>query len=234
MRHMRDAFSGPLKGGGEFMGGLSDWQAQQRARLLESIRRLDVPVAVANAVAAVPRQRFVPPALQDRAYDDNALPIEAGQTISQPSLVALMIAEMQIQPGDRVLELGTGSGYEAAVLSWLARKVITVERIASLAERARNLLDGLRITNVEIHVASDDLGWPDGAPYDSIIVAAAAPRVPESLVKQLRIGGRMVIPVGNRSDQSLLIVVRTEEGYDTRNRMTVRFVPLISPDAFPN
>jgi protein-L-isoaspartate(D-aspartate) O-methyltransferase len=216
------------------MEGRTDWQAQQRARLLDSIEKLGLSEAITNAIAAVPRERFVPGVLQDRAYDDNALPIGSDQTISQPSLVALMIAEMRIQPADRVLEVGTGSGYQAAVLAKLAREVVSVERVPELAERARIVLQELGITNVEVRDVGDQLGWPDGAPYDSIIVAAAAPEVPSSLVRQLRTGGRLVIPVGNRIDQSVTIVTRTEDGFEARQGIQVRFVPLVGSEAFPN
>lgn len=232
MRNIRRYVTNLVRGGEDFMGGRTDWQAQQRSRLLEALRRASLPEDVIDAVAAIPREKFMPEALHDRAYEDNALPIAEGQTISQPSLVAMMIAEMRIQPDDRVLDVGTGSGYQAALLSKLAAQVVTVERIPTLAENAGRVLSEMGISNVEVHVVTDDLGWVDGAPYDSIVVAAAAPRVPEALVNQLRVGGRLVIPVGSRSEQTLLVVTRTEDGHESRNAMNVRFVPLISPDAF--
>jgi len=204
----------------------------RRQSLLASLRAAVADDAVIEAMAQVPREIFVPPDLRQAAYDDRALPIGYDQTISQPLIIAIMTAALKLRPTDRVLEVGTGSGYQAAVLSLMAGTVITVERVPELSLPARQRLAGLGFDNVEVRQAGDELGWPEDAPYDAILVAAAAPRVPRSLVHQLSNNGRLVIPVGPASRQSLLLVTVTPEGEQTADLGGCQFVPLIGPDAW--
>ena len=184
---------------------------------------------VLAAFAAVPRERFVPPQLQRYAYDDRPLPIGQGQTISQPLMVAIMIQALGLTGEEKALEIGTGSGYQAALLSLLAREVISVERVPELVETARQRLLALGYHNVRVYQASDALGWPQDAPYDAIIVAAGAPDVPRSLIDQLAPGGRMVVPVGGRRLQQLVRVTKAEHGVTMDRLGECRFVPLIAP-----
>lgn len=184
--------------------------------------------AVLTAMATVPRERFVRPADRALAYTDRALPIDADQTISQPYVVALMTEALELTPTDRVLEIGTGSGYAAAVLAEIAAHVVTVERIAELASPAEARLAELGYTNVEVHHADGTLGWPPGAPYDAISVTAAGPEVPRALLEQLADGGRLVMPAGrSRWEQRLLRVRRRGEDFDREDLGGVVFVPLI-------
>ena len=183
---------------------------------------------VIEAVKSVPRERFVLSFLQDYAYDDSALPIAEGQTISQPSLVAFTLASMDVRPMDRVLEVGAGSGYQAALLSKLAREVVTVERVPELAKSARKVLSELGCANVRVVDAEEELGWARGAPYDSAVVAAAAPHVPQSLIKQLTVGGRLLVPVGDLQKQTLTKVTKTRDGFLIEPLISCRYVPLIS------
>ncbi len=189
---------------------------------------------VLDALRAVPREQFVPEALRDRACDDEALPIADGQTISQPYIVALTAEGLGLQGGETVLEIGTGSGYAAAVLARLAAEVYTVERIDHLAVAAAALLARLGCSNV--HVRHDDgtLGWPEHAPYDAIAVTAGGPSVPHSLKAQLRVGGRLVIPVGQqKSRQQLLRVVRVaEHRWTSETLCEVAFVPLVGREGW--
>jgi protein-L-isoaspartate(D-aspartate) O-methyltransferase len=174
----------------------------------------------------VERHLFVGPALEELAYADRPLPIGYGQTISQPYIVAYMTALAQIEPGDRVLEIGTGSGYQAAVLAEIAGKVYSMERIRPLAESAAARLDRLGYGDVEVRHGDGYKGWLEHAPFDVIIVTAAPADVPEELVKQLRAGGRMVVPVGSIY-QELYFIVKTEDGYKKESVLPVRFVPMI-------
>ncbi len=185
--------------------------------------------AVLRAMRTVPREDFVSPELMDQAYEDYPLPIDEGQTISQPYMVAYMAEALKLSLNDRVLEIGTGSGYAAAILSRCAAEVYTVERFATLAASARERLMRLGCDNVRVFVGDGTLGWPEHAPYDAIVVTAGAPRVPEPLLRQLVIGGRLVIPVGlNSYFQTLVRVQRTEEDdYKEEHLMAVQFVPLI-------
>ena len=183
-------------------------------------------------MARVPRERFVRPAERHLAYEDVALGIAARQTISQPTIVAIMTQELEIRRYDRVLEIGTGSGYQAAILGELAREVVTVERVPELAASARQMLHRLGYGNIRVEEAGDVLGRPEDAPFDAIIVAAAAPRLPRTLVRQLEVGGRLVIPVGSLREQSLMKLVRTTNGVVTRALGACRFVPLIGRDAW--
>ena len=184
----------------------------------------------------VPRELFVPLESQHMAYLDQPLGIGEGQTISQPYMVALMSSALELGGQERVLDVGTGSGYQAAILSLLVPggRVITVERVPVLAERARALLQELGYHNVEVELAGPTLGCPHRAPFDAILVAAASPRLPDSLLSQLAIGGRLVIPVGSLDQQELVQALRTEEGLSVRLFGPCRFVPLIDDkEAFP-
>ncbi|MCX5743876.1 MAG: protein-L-isoaspartate(D-aspartate) O-methyltransferase [Proteobacteria bacterium] len=180
------------------------------------------------AFDVVPREAFVPSALASAAYDDRPLPIEAGQTISQPYIVALMTEALALAPGDTVLEIGTGSGYAAAVLAKLARHVYTVERHVELADAARDRLAALGFSNVEVRCSDGTLGWPEHAPFDAIVVAAGGPEVPRALLDQLEIGGRLVMPVGPAHEQQLVRVTRDGiVAYRREELGAVQFVPLI-------
>ena len=204
-----------------------------RRRLLTSLRTSITDERVLRAMERVPRERFVPPEHRDMAYEDIPLPIGAGQTISQPFIVALMTEALGLTGTEKVLEIGTGSGYQAAILGCLAGKVVTVERFPDLAEGAAEKLRELGLLNVDVHVARESLGWPEEAPYDAIIVTAAAPRVPQSLLDQLKDGGRLVIPVGTRWDQELLVVTKRAECITRTSLGGCRFVPLIGSEAWP-
>ena len=182
---------------------------------------------VLAAMRHVPRERFVPKRWRDDAYDDGALPIGAHQTISQPYVVAWMLEALQLPPDARVLEIGTGSGYGAAVLAEIAAEVITVERLSELADLAREALRELGYTNVIVVVGDGTLGYPERAPYDGICVTAAAPDIPRTLLSQLTQHGRLVIPVGDRDGQELTVVVRDGDQFSRKAVGGVRFVPLI-------
>jgi protein-L-isoaspartate(D-aspartate) O-methyltransferase len=183
-------------------------------------------------MARVPRECFVSPDLRRFAYEDRPLPIGHGQTISQPLMVAMMMEVLYLQGDERVLEVGTGSGYQAALLAELASYVVTVERVPELAEQACQRLRELGYRNIEVHIATDALGWSEGAPYDAILVTAGAPRVPRALLQQLAVGGRLVIPVGQRRVQHLLHVAKTPRGTTVRRLGECRFVPLIGRGAW--
>ena len=204
-----------------------------RRRLLDRLRKEVGDGRVVDAMSRVPRERFVPESMAASAYDDVPLPIGEGQTISQPFIVAVMVAELEVRRTDRVLEIGTGSGYQAAVLSEIAASVISVERIPSLAEEARERLADLGYRNVVVHEASSELGWPPGGPYDAIVVAAAAPKLPRELIDQLAPHGRLVVPVGSRDAQELMKVTRTGDGFSVRTTVPCRFVPLVGEGAWP-
>jgi protein-L-isoaspartate(D-aspartate) O-methyltransferase len=182
---------------------------------------------VLAAMGRVPREAFVPSELAAVAYDDAALPIGEDQTISQPFIVAAMCELLTLEGTENVLDVGTGSGYAAAVLDELARQVVSVERIPSLAARARRALDSTGHADVEVRVAGDALGAPDRAPYDAISVAAATGRVPQALYDQLAVGGRLVLPIGSRGGQRLVRVLRTESGPIETLSLACRFVPLV-------
>lgn len=187
---------------------------------------------VLAAMGRVPRHRFVSKDLERSAYDDGPLLIGEGQTISQPYMVAVMIAELDLQGGERVLEVGTGSGYQAAVLAELASQVITLERSDVLAGGAERVLAALGYTNTEVHVADGSLGWPVGAPFDGILVAAGAPHPPRPLLEQLALGGRLVVPVGDRYNYMVETHHKTAAGMEVKRSVPCRFVPLIGAHAW--
>jgi len=182
---------------------------------------------VLEAMRKIPRHLFVGEALQDQAYGDFPLPIGEGQTISQPYIVAEMTQALEVKRDDRILEIGTGSGYQTAILAELAFRVYTIERVRSLFVKARRLLDELGYHNVVARCSDGTAGWQDESPFESIIVTAGAPVVPENLVQQLAIGGRMVIPVGNRFSQELLMIHRDKDGFRRTDLGGCRFVKLI-------
>jgi protein-L-isoaspartate(D-aspartate) O-methyltransferase len=215
------ATGGVGPGPGDSFGGF-------RAQLVETLRRKGIrDLAVLHAVAQVPRHLFVPPSVRHRAYEDSALPITAGQTISQPSVQALYLEALGLTGREKVLEIGTGSGYQTALASLLAGSVFSVERVAALSQAARAVLDANGYRNVTLLVGDGTLGWRPYAPYDAILVSAASPEIPKPLVEQLAVGGRMIIPVGNRDTQILTMIRRDEEGLRTSTLGDVRFVPLI-------
>lgn len=211
-----------------------------KARLFQSLRHHIKDERVLQAMERVPREEFIPPASQHLAYEDIPLPIGEGQTISQPFIVAMMLSALELRGEEKVLEIGSGSGYQAAILSLLAKHVITVERIPALADAARLALASLGCRNVRIQLAGDALGWPGEAPYNAIIVAAGAPKLPHVLLDQLALGGRLVIPIGSRWEQELTKIVRTQMeipmksggGYSVHTLGGCRFVPLIGKDAW--
>ena len=182
---------------------------------------------VLAAMRKIPRHEFLPEAIRGMAYADNALPLGEGQTMSQPYMVAIMTESLRLKGPERVLEIGTGSGYQAAVLAELCEKVYTVERIKTLADKARTTLDRLGYKSVAIKVYDGTYGWKEMAPFDAIMVTAGSPDIPAPLVEQLKEGGRMVIPVGERYGQELVTVVKTAEGMVTSRSIPCVFVPLI-------
>ena len=205
---------------------------KEKRRLLRLIDREVKDRKVIDAMAMVPREAFVPAVSMRLAYEDIPLPIGEGQTISQPMIVAMMVSMLNLKPGDKVLEVGTGSGYQAAVLSLLAKEVITTERFKSLADSARERLHSRGYHNVTVHHAGDVLGRSEDSPFDAIVVAAAAPRLPRVLLEQLSEGGRVVIPVGSLSQQDLLLVAKSHDGYSVKNHGSCRFVPLVGAGAW--
>ena len=203
-----------------------------RENLLKYLEYEIADKRVIEAMKHVPREAFVSQEQYQAAYDDRPLSIGFGQTISQPFIVALMVQALEIRSDEKVLELGTGSGYEAAILAELAQKVVTVECIPELAESANQVLDKLGYSNIEVHVAGRTLGWPEGAPYDAIIVSAGAPTVPQVLLEQLTWNGRLVIPVGSRWQQELLRVTKLRKRNNIENLGGCYFVPLIGEGAW--
>lgn len=211
-----------------------DPYAEDRARMIcvQLKRRGITDPRVLDAMGSIPRERFVPDALQGHAYDDRPLEIGHGQTISQPFMVALMTQLAAVRPEDTALEVGTGSGYQCAVLARLARRVVTVERVPELAVQAGRLLRDLGIENVDVHVGDGTLGWEESGPYDAIIVTAAGPRVPAALRSQLRAGGRLICPVGARESQELVRVTNVGGGFREEHGTGCVFVPLIGEDGW--
>jgi len=210
-------------------------QVDPKRELFRKLLRNISSETVIRAMEQVPRERFVPQDSRHMAYLDLPLSIGEGQTISQPYIVAMMTEAMELSGGDRVLEIGTGSGYQTAILSALTPRgrVVSMERVPALMQQARQRLQELGYRNVEVQQAGSSLGCPSKGPYDAIIVTAAAPRLPESLLSQLAIGGRLVIPVGTLSQQELVQARRTDEGLSLRVLGPCRFVPLLGAEAFP-
>jgi protein-L-isoaspartate(D-aspartate) O-methyltransferase len=209
---------------------LRDWMVEEQI----ADRGIRDPV-VLEAMRTVPRDRFVPDMPAALAYEDQPLPIGEGQTISQPYIVARMTEALRPRPGDRALEIGTGSGYAAAVLAVIVREVHTIERVESLAHSARRRLHELGYANVHVRHGDGTLGWPEHAPYDAILVTAGGPEVPRSLLRQLAIGGRLVMPVGPEPDWQRLVRVTRRDGdhYDREELEAVAFVPLIGAEGWP-
>jgi len=203
-----------------------------RAELIKHLSTEIKDELVLAVMARVPRERFVPPHSQHLAYEDEPLPIGFDQTISQPFIIALMTEALELTGSEKVLEIGTGSGYQAAILAELARLVITIERLPSLAKAAKRVLYSLGYTNIEVHPAEETLGWQSEAPYDAIMVTAGAPRVPVDLIAQLAIDGRMVIPVGSRYVQELYKITKRRRKNIVQNLGGCRFVSLIGKDAW--
>ncbi len=201
--------------------------ASDRAKLIQQLTHEIRDQKVLEVMGRIPRELFVPASSQHLAYENIPLPIEMGQTISQPLIVGVMTEALELKESDKVLEVGTGSGYQAAILAELARWVVSVERHEKLAEGATAVLALLGIKNVEIHLAEETLGWREEAPYNAIIVTAAAPNVPQQLLDQLALEGRLVIPVGSPFEQDLVKVVKRKSGLMSTNLGPCRFVPLI-------
>jgi protein-L-isoaspartate(D-aspartate) O-methyltransferase len=208
-----------------------DFEAE-RARLIEHLRSEIRDERVLTAMACIPRERFVPVEVQGLAYKDIPLPIGLDQTISQPFIIALMTKALGLTGDEKVLEVGTGSGYQAAILAELARLVVTVERLPTLSEGAKRVLDSLGYTNIVAHLAEKTLGWQAEAPYEAIMVTAGAPRMPVDLLAQLAIGGRLVIPIGSRYVQELIKVTKRRRKNIVRNLGGCRFVSLIGKGAW--
>ena len=206
---------------------MQDFQ-HEKARLIMTLRGMGVVEAdVLSAMERVPRELFVPTALSQHAYENASLPIALDQTISQPYIVARMTAALKLTGRERVLEIGTGSGYQAAILSFLCRRVYSIERLRPLLVEAENRFRKLRITNVTSKFGDGAKGWPEGAPFDRVILTCAPPEIPATLLNQLKTGGIMVAPEGSDREQSLVVIRRTEEGFERRELLPVRFVPLV-------
>ena len=210
-------------------------EAKRLRMVSDQLRRRDITdPLVLQAFATVPREAFVPDHLADHAYDDAPLPIGAGQTISQPYVVAMTVQALRLRGGERVLEVGAGSGYAAAILGSMVREVDTVERIAELARTAAERLERLGFTNVHVHHGDGTLGWPQNAPYEAICVAAGAPKPPPSLLDQLAVGGRLVLPHGLTEYQRLVRITRqSATSFFEEDLGDVRFVPLVGVEGWP-
>ncbi len=208
-------------------------EAERIAMVERQIRRRGVrdPRLLA-AMAKVPRHCFVPEPYRAHAYEDHPLPIGRNQTISQPYIVAVMTEALALTGEERILEVGTGSGYQTAILAELGKEVFTVERLAELSEQARKILHSLGYTTIHFAVGDGSRGWPEFAPYDAIVVTAGAPEIPDPLYEQLAEGGRLVIPVGDHAHQELFQIVKTPEGPDVRNLGPCRFVDLLGTHAW--
>jgi protein-L-isoaspartate(D-aspartate) O-methyltransferase len=213
--------------------GEGDGYGGYRGQLVETLQQKGIrDLAVLRAIRMVPRHLFVPESVRHRAYDDAALPIGSSQTISQPWVQARYLELLKLTGRERVLEIGTGSGYQTALLAMLCDAVFSVERIRALAQRAREALEASGIRNVTVLVGDGTLGWRPFAPYDAILVAAASPEIPTPLLEQLAPGGRMVIPLGDRANQTLTLVRREGDDFRTTTVADVRFVPLLGEFGF--
>ncbi len=211
--------------------------ADARAVMVETqLRRRGIAdERVLTAMSTIPRERFVDPSARWSAYEDAALPIPAGQSISQPYMVAQMTEVLRVRPGDRILEIGTGSGYQTAVLATLGAMVLSIERYPELADAARERLEALGLADrVRIRVGDGSLGAPDEGPFDGIVVTAAAPRIPEALLDQLADGGRLVIPVGSRQRQRLIVATRHANDWEQHSEGDCVFVPLVGAGGWPS
>lgn len=208
---------------------MTDYSAQKIRLIMELRRQGIIDTDVLSAIERVPREEFVPKTFKDRAYENIALPISSGQTISQPYVVAYMTQMLKPDPRRKVLEIGTGSGYQAAVLSKLCRRVYSIERYRSLHNSAVKLFEKLKISNITTKLGDGNKGWIEQAPFDRIIVTAAAPEIPQTLVDQLNVGGIMVLPVGpDQADQKIVRVTKDDEGtVQIEDFLPVRFVPLV-------
>lgn len=204
-----------------------------KSQLLEFLAQNSVSPRIISAFNEVPREKFVPPQYHEMAYQDDALPIGEGQTISQPSLVAMMLEALELKGNEKVLEIGTGSGYQTALLSKLASRVYSIERIASLAQEARKRLRSMKIENAYVLVGDGSIGLLKHALYDAVIVTAAFKKVPQPLISQLKDGGRLVMPVGERSAQEAIVYQKTRGRLkEIQNLGPVRFVPFIGKEAW--
>jgi protein-L-isoaspartate(D-aspartate) O-methyltransferase len=210
------------------------WRARQSMVRDQLIARDIIDERVLQVMDKVPREAFVAEALRNRAYEDSPLPIGDEQTISQPFMVALMTELLSLKGDEKVLEIGTGSGYQTAILAELSSRVFTIERNHKLSQQARKVLEGLGYTNVLTRVGDGSIGWTEFAPYDRIIVTAGAPDTPEPLTKQLAEGGIMVIPTGDRIQQDLKVITRTTSGLNTKSGGGCVFVPLIGKEGWSN
>ncbi|MCX7735742.1 MAG: protein-L-isoaspartate(D-aspartate) O-methyltransferase [Candidatus Kapabacteria bacterium] len=208
---------------------------EQRLKLVKELRNRGIDDEnVLYAISILPREKFVLPTFINRAYEDIALPIECNQTISQPYTVAYMTSELKVKKGDKILEIGTGSGYQACLLAIMGAKVFTIERIPELYEKSKKIFQEFRL-QINTRLADGTLGWREFAPYDGIIVTAAAPKVPNTLKEQLAIGGRLVIPIGDKISQTMHIITRiNEEEYDEKVSDRFKFVPLIGKEGWSN
>jgi protein-L-isoaspartate(D-aspartate) O-methyltransferase len=212
-----------------------DSAAAREAMVRDQLQRRGITdTRVLQAMRDVPRHLFVPPECLRDAYSDRPLPIAEGQTISQPYMVAVMVQSLSLYNNARILEVGTGSGYQAAVLSRLATQVYTMEYFPVLAEQAQAILDRLGYTNVQVIIGDGSMGLPQYSPYDGIVVPAAAPQVPAPLIEQLGEGGRLVIPVGEVAEQELLIITRRSNSYTRERSVSCRFVPLLGQAGWPD
>ena len=208
--------------------GQDNFQALRERMIETQIRPRNIQnPAVLDAMRTVPRHQFVPDDVRPFAYEDRPLPIGRGQTISQPYVVAYMTEALQLSPGLKVLEIGTGSGYQAAVLAHIGARVFSIEIIPDLASEARRALTSAGYQNVDVRTGNGYLGWPEHAPFDRIIVTAAPPEIPQALVEQLAVGGIMVVPVGT-SQQEIVVVNKTPSGATEQRTIEVRFVPMVS------
>lgn len=215
------------------LGASADTYGGYRARLVERLRDQGIQdLAVLRAFAETPRHLFVPAAIRHRAYEDGALPIGAGQTISQPFTQARYLEALRLRGTERVLEIGTGSGYQTALLAHLASQVFSVERVRELAEHARVALRAAEVRNVSVLLGDGTLGWNAYAPYDAIVIAAGGPEIPAPLVEQLALGGRLLIPLGDRRAQTLTLIERVAEGTRQTPLGAALFVPLVGEHGF--